>query len=119
MPLPPRSAYGNIGNESQPSLLIFELFNFLCFLIIWNQKTCFWVTIHSDIYHMHANVGPWRPEGFPYHRRRGRGGEIMGVDVERTLQSIHTNFVRLTHRVPMAQVKDLPEAMQRQVVGVP
>ena len=43
----------------------------------------------------------------------------MGVDVERTLQSIHTNFVRLTHRVPMAQVKDLPEAMQRQVVGVP
>ena len=43
----------------------------------------------------------------------------MGVDAERTLQSIHTNFVQLTHRVPMAQVEDLPEAMQRQVVGVP
>ena len=43
----------------------------------------------------------------------------MGVDAERTLQSIHTDFVRLTHRVPMAQVKDLPEAMQHQVVGVP
>ena len=43
----------------------------------------------------------------------------MGVDVERTLQSTHTNFMRLTHRVPMAQVEDLPEAMQRQVVGVP
>ena len=43
----------------------------------------------------------------------------MGVDVEHTLQSIHMNFIRLTHRVPMAQVKDLPEAMQRQVVGVP
>ena len=43
----------------------------------------------------------------------------MGVDAERTLQSIHINFVRLTHRVPMAQVEDLPEAMQRQVVGVP
>ena len=43
----------------------------------------------------------------------------MGVDVERILQSIHTNFVRLTHRVPMAQVEDFPEAMQRQVVGVP
>ena len=41
------------------------------------------------------------------------------VDVEQTLQSIHTNFVRLTHRVPMAQVEDLLEAMQRQVVGVP
>ena len=43
----------------------------------------------------------------------------MGVDVERMLQSIHTNFVRLTHRVPMAQVKDFPEAMQCQVVGGP
>ena len=43
----------------------------------------------------------------------------MGVDAERMLQSIHTNFVRLTHRVPMAQVEDFPEAMQRQVVGVP
>ena len=43
----------------------------------------------------------------------------MGVDAEQTLQSIHTNFVCLTHIVPMAQVKDLPEAMQRQVVGVP
>ena len=43
----------------------------------------------------------------------------MGVDVERMLQSIHTKFGRLTHRVLMAQVKDFPEAMQRQVVGVP
>ena len=37
---------------------------------------------------------------------------MTGVDAERTLQSIHTNFVRLTHRVPMAQVEDLPKAMQ-------
>ena len=86
---------------------------------MWNQKTCFWVTIHSDIYHMHVYVGPQRPEGFPRHRRRGRGENMMSVDVERMLQSIHTNFVRLTHRVPMAQVEDFPEAMQCQVVGVP
>ena len=43
----------------------------------------------------------------------------MGADVEKTLQIIHTNFVCLTHGVPMAQVEDLPEAMQHQVVGVP
>ena len=43
----------------------------------------------------------------------------MGVDVEQTLQSIHTNFVQLTHRAPMVQVEDFPEAMQRLVVGVP
>ena len=43
----------------------------------------------------------------------------MGVDAEHMLQIIHTNFVWLTHRVPMAQVEDLPKAMQRQVVGVP
>ena len=60
-----------------------------------------------------------RLEGFPHHRQRGRGDDITGVDAEQMLQSIHTNFVRLTHRVPMAQVEDLPEAMQRQVVGVP
>ena len=68
---------------------------------------------------MYADVGPQRPDGFPCHRRRGRGDDIMGVDAKRKLYSIHTNFVRLTHRVPMAQVEDLPEAMQRQVVGVP
>ena len=71
------------------------------------------------ICHVYADVGPRRPNGFPCHRQRGRGDGIMGVDVERTLQSIHTNFVRLTHRVPMAQVEDLLEAMQHQVVGVP
>ena len=92
---------------------------FLCFLIIWNQKTYFCVTIHSDIYHLHADVGPLWLEGFPRHRWRGRGDNIMGVDAKQTLQSIHTNFMRLTHRVPMVQVKDLPEAMQHQVVGVP
>ena len=42
----------------------------------------------------------------------------MGADAEWMLQSIHTNFVWLTHRVPMAKVEDLPEAMQHQVVGV-
>ena len=79
---------------------------------MWNQKTYFWVTIHSDIYHMHADVGPRRPEGFPHHRQSGRGDNIMGVDAEQTIQSIHTNFMRLKHRVPMAQVEDFPEAMQ-------
>ena len=64
------------------------------------------------IYHVHAYVGPRRPEVFPCHRWRGIGNDIMGVDAERMIQSIHTNFVRLTQRVPMVQVKDLTEAMQ-------
>ena len=71
------------------------------------------MTTHSDIYHMHADVGPWHPEGFPCHIWKGRGDDIMGVDAERMLQSINTNFVRLTHRVPMVQVEDFPEAMQQ------
>ena len=70
-------------------------------------------------YHIHADVGPRWPEGFSHHRQRGRGDDITGVDAEQMLQSIHTNFVRLTHRVPMAQVEDLLEAMQRKVMGVP
>ena len=68
---------------------------------------------------MYADVGPRWPGGFPRHRQRGRGDDIMGADAEWMLQSIHTNFVHLTHRVLMVQVEDLPEAMQRQVVGVP
>ena len=68
---------------------------------------------------MYADLGPWWPEGFPRHRQRGRGDDIMGVDAERMVQSILTNFVQLTHRVPMEQVEDLPEAMQHRVVGVP
>ena len=64
------------------------------------------------ICHVYENVWPRWPDGFPHHRWRGRGDDIMGVDVERMLQSIHTNFVRLTHRVPMVQVEDLLEAMQ-------
>ena len=71
------------------------------------------------IFHVYADVGPRRLDGFPSHRQRGRRDDIMGVDAEWMLQSIHTNFVRLTHRVPMEQVEDLPEAMQFQVVGVP
>ena len=69
------------------------------------------MTIHSDIYHLHADVGPWWPKGFPRHRQRGRGDYITGVDAEQMLQSIHTNFVRLTYRVLMAQVEDFPEVM--------
>ena len=61
---------------------------------------------------LYVDEGPRRPKVFPHHRRRGRGDEIMGVDVEWMLQSIHTNFICLTHRVPMAQVEDFPEAMQ-------
>ena len=71
------------------------------------------------ICHVYADVGLRRSEGFHPHRWRGRGNDIMGVDAERMLESIHMNFVCLTHMVPMAQVEDFPEAMQRQVVGVP
>ena len=69
--------------------------------------------------HVYADVRPRWLEGFPHHRQRGRGDDIMGADAEWTLQSIHMNFVHLEHRVPMAQVEDLPKDMQHQVVGVP
>ena len=86
MPLPPGSAYGNIGNESQPSLFkFFELFNFFVFFDYMKSKDIFCVTIHSDIYHLCADVGPRWPEGFPRHRWRGRGDDITGVDAKRML----------------------------------
>ena len=54
MPLPPGSAYGDIGNESRPLLFLkfLKYLIFFCvFLINGIKKTCFWVIIHSDIYH--------------------------------------------------------------------
>ena len=66
---------------------------------------------HIDIGHVYVDVCSRRPDGFPQHRRRGRGDDIVDVNVECMLQNIHTKFVRLTQRVPMAQVEDLLEEM--------
>jgi hypothetical protein len=44
---------------------------------------------------------------------------VVGGEVKRVLQNVQGNLSRLTQRIPMVQVEDLPEAMQRQVVGVP
>jgi hypothetical protein len=44
---------------------------------------------------------------------------VTGGEAERVLQNMQGNMSRLTHRIPMVQVEDLPEAMQRWVVGVP
>jgi hypothetical protein len=64
-------------------------------------------------------VGPRRLEGFPRHRRRNRGDEVARGESERVLQNVQGNLSHLTQRIPMVQVEDLPEVMQRQVVGVP
>jgi hypothetical protein len=66
-----------------------------------------------------ADVGPQWPEGFLRHRWRHWEDEAVGGEAERVLQNVQGNLSRLTQRIPMVQVEDLPEAMQRQVVGVP
>jgi hypothetical protein len=43
----------------------------------------------------------------------------MGGQAKRVLQNMQGNLSRLTQTIPMVQVEDLPETMQRQVVGVP
>jgi len=43
----------------------------------------------------------------------------VGGDAERVLQNMKGNLSHLTQRIPMVQVEDLPEAMERWVVGVP
>ena len=58
-----------------------------------------------------------RPEGLPRHKRRR--GEAETVDSDRTLQAVQRNLEGLTRQIPMAAVEDLPEAIQRRVVGVP
>ena len=41
MPLPPGSAYSDIGNEPRPSFKIFELFNFFVFSDYVESKDMF------------------------------------------------------------------------------
>ena len=64
-----------------------------------------------------SDVGPVRPEGLPRHKRRR--GEADTLDSDRTLQVVQRNLEGLTRQIPMATVEDLPEAIQRRVVGVP
>ena len=44
---------------------------------------------------------------------------MINTDAEGTLHNKHGNMGRLIHRLPMVQVEDFHEAMQRHVVGVP
>ena len=83
-----------------------------------NKHVFYW--IHNDLQCKHdhdIDIGPVRPEGFPRHKHRR--GEADTVDSDRTLQAVQRNLEGLTCQVPMAAVEDLPEAIQRWVVGVP
>ena len=60
-----------------------------------------------------------RPDGLSRHRRRGRGAEEAAVETKRTLHNVQRHLTRLSCRVPMAAIEDLPEDMQRHVVGMP
>ena len=60
-----------------------------------------------------------RPDGFPRHGRRGRGAEEAAGDTKRTLNNVQRHLARLSCRVPMAEIEDLPPDMQRHVVGMP
>lgn len=64
-------------------------------------------------------MGPVRPDGFLRHRCHKRGVEEVAAETERVLYATQRNLVRLTHQVSMIAIEDLPEEMQRCVVGVP
>jgi hypothetical protein len=77
-------------------------------------------------------VGPVRPTDFTRTRHHPRpeagpvgaggptaaGGPPAG-EAERVLRRVERNLTALTHAVPMAEIEDLPPAMQPHVVGVP
>jgi hypothetical protein len=46
------------------------------------------------------------------------GGPQAG-EADRVLRRVERNLTALTHAVPMAEIEDLPPAMQPHVVGVP
>ena len=60
-----------------------------------------------------------RPEGLQRHKRRNKDVETTTIESERVLHTVQRNLENLTHQVLMEVVEDLPEAIQRRVVGVP
>ena len=77
-----------------------------------------WIQNELQYYDDHDTyIGPVLPEGYPWlkHRR----GEVDTENPGRTLHAVQRNLEGLTRQVPMAAVEDLPEAIQRRVVGVP
>ena len=77
-----------------------------------------WIPMTYNIINDHdVDIGPVRPEGYPRHKHRR--GKADTVDPDRTLHVVQRNLEGLTRQVPMAPVEDLPEAIQRRVVGVP
>ena len=83
-----------------------------------NKHVFDWIQNDLQFYNDHdTDIGPVRPEGYPRHKRRK--GEADTVDPDRTLQAVQRNLEGLNCQVPMAAVEDLPEAIQRWVVGVP
>ena len=51
-------------------------------------------------------MGPVGLDGFPRHKRHGRGAEEAAAETERVLYAVQRNLVRLTHQVSMIAVED-------------
>jgi hypothetical protein len=115
MPLPPGSAYGDIGMKN----FFFYIFHFFVFFSKKNKKCKYFWMVSSIKKHLLCRCGSAMTRWIPMTSWRNRGDEPVGGDAERVLQNVQGNLSRLMHKIPMVQVEDLPEAMQRQVVGVP
>ena len=77
-----------------------------------------WIQNDLQYYNDHdTDIGPVCPDGYSRHKRCR--GEADTVDSDRTLHAVQRKLEGLTRQVPMDAVEDLPEAIQRRVVGVP
>ena len=77
-----------------------------------------WIQNDLQYYDDHdTDIGPVRPGGYPRHKHHR--GKVDTEDPGRILHAVQRNLDSLTHQVPMVTIEDLPEAIQRRVVGVP
>ena len=113
MPLPEGAQFGDIGKTF--TFLIFKLLNFYGFL----KKLYDFFDMTSVLTKQcfHANVGKECPTGFPGTRRRAR--EVAPIDPSLVLHRVRRNLSELTLDVPAWEIEDIPEGIQRLVVGVP
>jgi hypothetical protein len=86
----------------------------------------------TDMRLLYADVGPVRSADYARNMRRPQPGvapvaaggptttgELPFGEAERVLRQFEQNFTSVTCTIPMAEIEDLPLAMQPHVVGAP
>ena len=104
--LPPRGAWGELGN--------FYFQNFKIFISFKYRDIYICIRVRILLKCQNPDIGPVLPEGNPCMYVRPILGEDQGL-----IRVLEGKLARLTQRVPSLRIEHIPADMQEFVVGVP